>query len=231
MAKLKTVKNIVGIFAVVFSGTGLAMTNSPFYVAVDAGIFQGSMSQKYLDQTDIIQQNIAESLQQYGYTEGVAVGYSKLWCHQYLLGAELSGNIDSHSANYQSGAASTAFSDVTQINNHVDLAFVPGILLGDTVAAYAKLGISFASVQDSLFSPVGYTPVITRFQTNKNVTGFAGGLGLKKFITEKVSVFTEANYHDYGTVNFSNFQNFTANYTHSAHLYSYDVVLGAAYYL
>ena len=35
----------------------------------------------------------------------------------------------------------------------------------------------------------------------------------------------------YGTLYFSNFQNFMSDYSHSTHVYSYEVVVGAAYTL
>lgn len=201
----------------------------PFYVSLNAGLFQGNFNTSYIDQTDLIQQNISQSSQQYGYTQGIAVGYSKLFRNQYLFGAELAGSLNSHQSKFASGAASAAFSDTTQINRNVDLTFVPGVLLTDTLAAYLKLGVSIASVQDTLISPVGYTPTMTRFTNNTTVTGFAAGLGVKKYVTDHVSLFAEGNYHDYGTVNFAAFQNFSANYTHTSRLYSYSILVGASY--
>lgn len=208
----------------------LAYTALPYYIAVNAGIFQGSYDVSYRDQTDNIPQNIANTTQQHGYTEGIALGYSRLFHQDYLIGAELSANLDSHNANYQSGAASSAFTDNTQINNHYDLSLIPAILLNPSLAAYIKLGISYASIEDYLISPAGYTPSMTRYVSKRTAAGLASAIGIKKFINDHIALFAEANYHDYGTVNFSDFQNFTATYTHSAHMYSYGMVLGAAYH-
>ncbi|MDR3478475.1 MAG: outer membrane beta-barrel protein [Gammaproteobacteria bacterium] len=227
---MKKIQLLVGFTSVALSSIALALPTQPFYVAVNAGIFQGSFDAAYRDQTDLIPQNIAQTLQQHGYSEGLAVGYQRPFRNQYLLGAELSANLDSHNASYQSGAANTSFSNSTQIKNHFDLTFVPGVMLGSTVEGYVKLGLSYASLQDNLTSPVGYTPTMTRFNSNKSVVGFAGGIGVKKFVTEQVSVYVEGDYHDYGSVSFANFQNFTASYTHNAHIYSYGMMLGAAYH-
>lgn len=216
-------------FTFVNCSTGFAIPSSAFYVAANAGVMQVNFIQKYLDQTDIVKQNIADSVPQNDYNAGLAIGYSKLFYNQYLLGAELSGNLDSHNSLYQNGAAGISITDTTQINNHVDLTFVPGIMLSKSVAAYLKLGVSFASVQDNLTSPTGFTPTIMSFNSNTNATGFAGGLGIKAFMTDHVALFAEGNYHDYGNVNFANFTNFTATYTHSAHVYAYGIALGAAY--
>jgi len=207
------------------------VSNSGFYVSADAGLFQGNFNYNYIDQTDVIQQNISESVQQHGYTEGLAIGYSKLVMQQYLLGGELSGNLDSHSASFQSGASTAAFSDSIKIKNHIDLVFVPGILLTDSLACYLKLGVSSAQLQDNLTSPAGFTPTLTNYNSNKRITGFAAGLGITKYITTNFSIFAEGNYHDYGAVNFANFQNFSATYTHAAHVYSAGVVLGATYHV
>jgi opacity protein-like surface antigen len=209
--------------------SSLTYAASPYYIAADGGIFRGNFNNNFIDQTDAIPQNITEDATQYGYTGGIALGYSKLCNERYSLGAEISGNLDSHHSLYQAGASTAAFSDMIQIKNHFDLTFVPGIMLGSTVLGYAKLGVSYAALQDKLTSPVGFTPTYTNYNSNRNAFGFAGGLGVKKFITDHVSVFTEADYHDYGTVNFSGFQNFSANYTHSAHVYSVAFLLGAAY--
>lgn len=227
---MKKLSWVVTVFCTcIHSSPGLAVPSSTFYVAANAGIMQVNFNQKYLDQTDIIKQNIADSVQQNNYNAGLAIGYSKLFYNQYLLGAELSGNLDSHNALYQNGAAGIAITDTTQINHHIDLTFVPGMMLSQSIAGYLKLGISFASLQDNLTSPTGFTPTIMSFNSNANATGFAGALGFKAYITDHVTLFAEGNYHDYGNVNFSNFTNFTTSYTHSAHVYAYGIALGAAY--
>jgi opacity protein-like surface antigen len=213
----------------VFSSTVFAGTVSPFYIAANAGLFQASYDVAYRDQTDIIQQNISHTVQQHGYVGGLAFGYTKILRDQYILGAEIAGNIDSHNARYESGAASAAFADNTQINHHIDLTLVPGIVLGPGISAYLKLGLSYASLQDSLTSPVGFAPTPARYNSNKNTLGFAGGLGIKKSLTDHVAIFAEGDYHDYGVVTFSNFQNFSAAYTHTARISSYGAVVGAAY--
>lgn len=198
----------------------------PIYFDVNAGIFQGSVDPSYKDQTDVIPQPLAESVSQHGYTYGAGVGYRMVVRNDILIGLELAGSIDTNKARFDSGASSTAFQDATHISHNIDILFTPGVLITDTFSSYLKLGWSWASVNDELTSPVGYNPNMTSFDSDRNATGFAAGIGLKKYITPGFSVFTEYNYHDYGVINFSNFTNFTASYTHSAHIYGESVVIG-----
>jgi len=206
-----------------------AAPTNQFYGAIQGGIFEARFNNNYLDQTDLIPQNISDSLTQNGYTGGLALGYTRLINSRYFVDMELAGNVDGNSALYQSGAANTAFSDKVELDHHIDLTFAPGILTQSDFSPYLKLGISYASVRDYLTSPVGYDPITTQYNTHRNVFGFVTGLGVRYSITDRVKLFAETNYHDYGTLNFSSFQNFSANYTHSAHVYSYGVVLGAMY--
>ena len=199
------------------------------YASLDAGIMQANFNANYLDQTDIIPQNISESILQNGYTGGVALGYSRLFREKYFLGAELSAYFNSHSAMYESGAATAAFSDKIKFKNTMDLTVVPGIITNDSSFPYIKLGLSYASLSDYLTSPVGYNPVITNYNASKNAFGFVAALGIKRALTAKTVLFTEVNYHDLGTLQWPSFQNFSAEYSHSAHLCSYALVLGAMY--
>lgn len=201
-------------------------TQRPIYFDVNAGIFQGNFDASYKDQTDVIPQPIAETVTQHGYTYGAGIGYRLVVKNDLLIGIELAGNIDTNKGRYDSGSSSTAFQDATQITHNIDILFTPGILITDTFSSYLKLGWSWAAVEDALTSPVGFAPAITGYNSNRNATGFAAGIGFKKYITPGFSVFTEYNYHDYGVVNFTNFTNFTADYTHSAHIYGQSVVLG-----
>ncbi len=200
-----------------------------FYGAIEGGIYQAQFNSSYIDQTDVIPQNISGSLIQNGYIGGLALGYTRLINPRYFVSVELTGNIEGDSALYQSGAANTAFSDKIQINDNVDLSLVPGIMTESAFSPYFRLGISYASVRDRLTSPVGYDPTNTQFNSNKNIFGLVAGLGVKYAINDRIGLFVEANYHDYGTINFSSFQNFSADYTHSAHLYSYAALIGATY--
>ncbi|MHB1948199.1 MAG: outer membrane protein [Gammaproteobacteria bacterium] len=228
MNKMTQLKTAICILAI--SSSAFATTNSfqahPFYVSIVAGIFQGNFKASYTDQTSIFPQSFAQSEQQYGYTGGLAVGYSRLVCQKYLLGAELSGYYNSHQASFQDG---TAISDKTRILTNADLAFVPGLLLNDSTAAYLKLGASYAYIQDNLTSVAGFNPVFTNFNSHRNRVGFVAGLGVRKFVTEHISLLAEANYHDFGTASFSQFQNFTTTYKHSSHIYSYSALIGASY--
>jgi opacity protein-like surface antigen len=234
MNQIKCVVFTLGVYAITIAtntlAQGLGDGKNTYYVAADLGIFQAQFHSSYMDQTDIIPQNIAESFQQNGYTGGLQIGYSRLITSQYYLGAELAGSYDSHSANFQAGAANTTFSDTVHINNHFDITLVPGVMLNDSTSVYLKVGFTRASVHDSLISPAGFTPTITRYTQNTNANGFVAGLGLEKFLCDKVSIFTEGNYRDYGTINFSNLQNFSAAYTNSSHVYTYDLLLGVAYH-
>jgi opacity protein-like surface antigen len=225
---------LLGVTAMVASSSLLASSlnndRTPIYVAAKVGIFQASFNSTYLDQADLIQQNIAQLFQQHGYTEGLAIGYSKVFYQQYLAGIELSGSYDSHAGNFQAGASTAAFSDNVRINNHFDLTFVPGLMLNDATAVYLKLGVSRASIQDTVYSPTGFTPTIARFTNNTNANGFVAGLGFERSIIKNVSVFVEGNYRDYGTATLASFQNFTASYSNSSHIYTYDASLGVAYH-
>lgn len=211
------------------SSTTFANTDNIYYISANAGVFRADFDNVYRDRTDIIPQNIAQTTTQHGYTGGLSVGVSHHFDQNYFLGAELTGNIDGNYASFQSGASTSAFSDAIQIRYHVDLTAVPGMMLSRTIAAYLKLGLSFAALQDNLSSPVGFTPITTTFNSNKSALGLAAGLGISKSITDHIALFTEANYHDYGSVDFGTFQNFSATYAHSTHVYSYDLVIGAVY--
>lgn len=202
----------------------------PWYVAANAGVYQGIFNQNYHDNTDLIPQSIRQPIYQYAYTFGLAAGYSTPICNGlYVLGAELSGNYNTQNANFAAGAATAAFNDVNNIRYQFDLLFVPGIALTECSVLYGKIGLSYAEIRDALNSPVGFAPVLVGFNSTQNVFGLALSIGLKKYINDNFSIFTEVNYHDYGTVNFSGFQNFTANYSHSAHVYSEDLVVGVAF--
>ena len=225
---MKTLLQTIGMFTLAFCSSSFAQTNS-IYIAANAGIFAADFNQTYRDQTDIIPQNIASPSQQHGYTGGMAIGYRHLFCNNYFLGTELAGNFRTHSASFQSGAATSAFSDRIKINNDIDLSLEPGLMLNQSIAAYLKFGVARGSLEDHLTSPVGYNPEIHDYQTTKHPFGFTAGLGMTKSIVKNLGMFVEANYYDYGTVNLPNFQNFTADYTHTAHIYNYAVTLGLAY--
>ena len=222
--------SLLTISSSLFAVDDVTIGKFPFYASAKFGVFQANFNSTYTDQTDIIPQNIAELIQQNGYTEGLAIGYRGVINHKYIVGVEISGNYDSHSANFQAGASSAGFSDTVQINNHFDLTITPGFLITDSVDAYLKVGVTHASVQDTMISPIGFTPTITRYPSNVNSTGFVAGFGIEKFFADQFSVFAEGNYRDYGTVSFANFQNFTASYTNSTHVYAYDVGVGAAFH-
>jgi opacity protein-like surface antigen len=234
MTKLTVLNCLLAASAIAASATLSASSlndpRAPFYVAAKAGVFQANFNSSYLDQTDVIPQNIAQSFPQNGYTEGLAIGFSKLFYNQYLLGLEFAGSYDSHNANFQAGASTAAFSDTVRIKNHFDLTVVPGIMLNDSTEAYLKLGMSRMNVQDTLVSPVGFTPTITSVSSTASANGFVAGLGFAKAIVKNTSIFVEGNYRDYGTVNFTGFQNFTASYTNSSHVYTYDAAVGVAYH-
>lgn len=202
-----------------------------FYIAAYAGIFTADFTNKYLDQTDVIPLNIVQTSMQNGYTGGLALGYTRLISPYYFIGEEFSANINSGNASFQSGASSTVFSDQVTMHSHFDLTLVPGLILSNSISAYLKLGVSYALLEDTLNSPAGFNAEAANYHRNKNVLGFAAGLGVKKSLSKHIFIFTEADFHDYGTLYFSNFQNFMSDYSHSTHVYSYEVVVGAAYTL
>jgi len=230
MKHFKLNKGITLAALIIVSQTTFAMPG-PWYISANAGIFQGMFDAQYNDQTDVIAQNIRQPVNQYGYTGGLAVGYSKPVCNQYFLGGELSANLATDNAYFATGASTAAFTDKLSIKGNIDLAFVPGFFVTDTVAAYGKIGASYASISTDLDSPTGFDASYVNSKSTRDVFGGVLGLGLKKYVTKNAVVFTEYNYHDYGTVNFPDFQNFTATYSHSAHVYSQSILIGASYFL
>lgn len=206
-------------------------SDSWYYLSAGASLLRASFNNTYTDQTDVIPQNIAEMSEQHSYTGTVSGGYRHPFSKPWYLGADLSASIDGHYATFKSGASSTAFSDQMQIKNHFDLTAVPGLQISDTVNMWLKLGLSYASLEDSVNSPAGYTPVSETTHTNKGIWGFAAGLGIENWLSGHTALFAALGYHDYGTVTLSQFQNFSATYTHSTHIYMSDVTVGVMYRL
>jgi len=200
------------------------------YVSADGGIFEGKFNSRYNDLTDVIPQNVAQQVQQYGYTGGVGLGYTKLICHQFLAGAEFDAQFNSHQANFASGSATTAFSDNLQIRQNFDLTFVPGVLVADATALYAKLGVTYGQIKSQLTSPTGFTPTYVSLNSSQYNWGGTLTLGVKHYFSEYGAVFAEYGYHDFGTSDFANFPNFTATYSHSERVYSQAVLAGVSYY-
>jgi len=225
---MKKICLLVSCYTLSLCSSALAYTTHPFYVAADAGFFRGDFNQTYNDQTANVAQNFSGVAQQQGYTEGLAFGYSKLINQQYLLGVELAGNLATHTSTYS--ASDQSFTDNLQIKHYLDLSFVPGFLLNDSTAVYAKLGLSEAYIKDQLTSPAGYEAVSTEYSSSKNTLGFVGGLGIKKLITDQFAIFAEGDYRDYGSMTFNSFQTIAATYTHSSTITAYNAVLGAAYH-
>lgn len=114
---MKKLLQVLGMLTLVSCASAFAQTNS-IYIAADAGILTADFNQTYRDQTDIIPQNIATPSEQHGYTGGIAIGYSRLFCNNYFLGTELAANFASNAASFQSGAATSAFSDRINIKNN-----------------------------------------------------------------------------------------------------------------
>lgn len=227
MKKLAICFGLISMSSYAFATINSFQTH-PLYFSANAGIFQGKLNTTYFDETDIYKLNISQSVPQSGYTGGFAIGYSKPYHQQYLIGGEISTNWNTDNATFQGG---TAITNNTQIQYNIDFTVVPGILLNPTLAAYLKLGFAVASVQDNLTSAAGYSAISTNYNGTQTITGFVAGLGFKKSLTEHISLFTEGNYHDYGSVRFSQFQNFLTTYSHSSHIYSYSMLIGASYYV
>lgn len=201
-----------------------------FYVSAATGIFQGDFITTFVDQTDLIPQNIVQLMIQHAYLGELALGYRWLYSPTYFIGSEISLSTEGHYASFQSGAASSAFSDKIQIQNLMDLSFTPGLLLSTNTAASLKIGISAARLRDYITTPVGFVPTVMSYSWKNNYKlAFRMGLNIERALTSQLSIFTEANYRDFGSVNFLSFQNFTATYSHSSHIYSYDVLLGLSY--
>ncbi len=237
MDRLKSLALFSGIL-LFLSQTGFTAepipSQLPFYVSANAGVFQGTFNTKYIDLTDTIQQNVAETVQQKGYIGSIGFGYSKRVCENYFLGGELDAAWMTNSANLQIGASSLAFTDKITLRNYYDLVFVPGVFFTPSFAGYLKLGASLANITDTLNTPVSTSFVTNMVSSNasKTALGFTGALGVKKWLTPKLSLFVEYNYRDYGSVNFANFQNYTATYTHSARVYGESIFfLGLNYQL
>lgn len=203
--------------------------NNAIYFSASAGVLQGTFNTAYNDHTDVITQSIANSVLQNGYTAGAGIGYRRICHEQFLFGAELSGNIYSDHASFKSGAATSAFTDKMKIKNNVDLDLLSGILVISSLEAYLKIGLSYAQMTDQLTSPAGFIPSYYKYKSTSNAWGLAAGLGIRKLLTNHLSVFSEYNHHDYGKVVFSTFTNFTADYHHTAKVSDNTITVGASY--
>lgn len=208
-------------------GSSIALANSNYYIAADAGIFEGNFNQQYADQTDTIPQNFEQNSFQNGYTAGIALGYTKPMSNRYALGAEISGQGDTNSATFAAGNAS--LTDKTKFDAHSDITFVPRMHLSQTVDVFMKLGMSVAWTTDTLTSPTGFASTMTSYKQDKTLLGGVAGLGISKALCKQLNMFAEGDYRDYGNNSFQGFSNFTASYTHQIHIYSYDMLGGVAY--
>jgi opacity protein-like surface antigen len=204
---------------------------SPYYITGHIATFSGTFNQNYSDQTDVIAQNIITPIAQNGYQLSLGFGYSNVYHVLYVLGWEFLANYNTYQARFASGSNSTVFTDTMALRYQFDLTAVPGLRLSETLASYLKIGVSLGYITDQLTSPVGYNPSYFRYNQQAWRPGLVAGIGLKQAIKTHWLIFTEYNYHDYGTIHFPNFSNFTANYKHSAHLYSQDIVIGLTYRL
>jgi opacity protein-like surface antigen len=209
--------------------TSFAANNNPyFYTSVGAGIYAGSFNNFYTDQADADPLNLTQPATQHGYIGQIAFGYSRPWLKRYFFGGALAANVENNKASFQSGASMSNFSDSVKVQYNVDVTFLPGINLSETVSSYLKVGLSYAVIQDNLSSPSS-SFVTQDYSSRRSALGIAIGLGAETSLTNNISIFTEAMYYDYGTVNFQSFLNYTATYAHSAHVYAYDVILGVSY--
>lgn len=210
--------------------TFAAAATGPWYLSASGSIFQGQFNTQYNDLTDMIQQNMRQSVQQNGYLGSIAVGYLHP-CHNYLLGGELSLSGTTGTALYSAGAASSAINDKTSIPYFADLALLGGFYLTDSTYLYAKIGFSVAAIDSNLNSPSGFIPTYVITNATRYALGGVFGLGLKKMINPHVAVFGEYDYHDYATTDFADFQNFSATYSHTVHAYGNSVGLGVTYFI
>lgn len=203
--------------------------DSSFYLAAAGGVSQATFNSIYQDKTDIIQQNIADTVAQEGYTTSIAAGYKKYFHHLYSLGLELSANIYTSDAVFKSGAATTAFTDTSKLRQSADVNFLSGLLVTPNIETYLKIGVSVAHVEDTLTTPVGYLPILVTHHSTKNVGGLVAGLGLRMWLNARTAVFAEYTNRQYSKIPFANFTNFTAAYTHTAKLTANTVTAGIAY--
>ncbi|MEO8402351.1 MAG: hypothetical protein ABI597_11275, partial [Gammaproteobacteria bacterium] len=162
---MNSLTKLIIVNLLLWNSISYAAPKNQFYGAIDGGIFEARFNNSYIDQTDLISQNINDSSLQNGYTGGLALGYTYLITARYFINVELAGNLDGNSALYQSGAANTAFSDKIELANHTDLTFAPGIITQNDFSPYLKLGISHASVRDYVTSPAGYDPIFLQYNT------------------------------------------------------------------
>lgn len=125
----------------------------PWYLSASGSIFQGQFNTQYNDQTDAIQQNLRQSVQQNGYLGSIAAGYLHTCHSKYLLGGELSVSGTTGTALFSAGAATNAINDKTSIPYFADLALLAGFVLTDATYLYAKIGFSYAAIDSNLNSP------------------------------------------------------------------------------
>lgn len=222
---------IFALFLGTFSSLSFASATNDhvWYAAASAGIFQGLFNTQFNDQTDMIPNNFRQPVTQNSYTGALAVGYSQTCGNGYFCGGELSLGGATYHANFGAGAASAAFTNTIGINGNLDLAFIPGFLVTETIALYGKAGLSYACITSDVNSPTGFTPVFVNVSSTQRALGAVLGVGIEKILSQHSTLFLEYAYHDYGTVDFSPFSNFTATYSNSAHVYSNSLSLGLTY--
>ena len=197
----------------------------PFYAEAEVGLLQGNFSVKYNDLTSTLPQNYQDNVLQSAYTAGLALGYRQIIATRYLLGLEIAGNRASNYAYYSPGV----LSDKLKLKYNIDFAFVPGLLLNQSISTYLKLGISSGYIYDHLVSPAGYTPQNTVYHYNLNRVGFLAGIGVRKDLASHWAVFAEYLYRDYGSISFKHFTNLTATYSHNARLTTNALNVGLAF--
>ncbi len=198
-----------------------------FYVAIDAGIFQGNYNLSDTDTSNPVPSIAAGNADQSGYTAGLALGYRWMLSDKYFLGTELSGSVDSENARFAN--SSTNIDTSIAEKHHVDLTVDPGMRLGSDVFAYLKLGVTDAYLTDTTTAPVGLYANDQATITNQNRLGWVLGLGASKPISANCLAFAEYTYHDYGQFNLPDIQSMSTNYSRSARLNTGLITLGVSY--
>lgn len=224
-------KSKLFVVALSFSSVVLADQTSYFYGAADVGVFNAAFDSLYAYQAPAVTnpQSITNTAYQRGYMGGLAVGYHRPFRGHYFYNSEISGDLDSDRSSFQSGA-SGPFTDNMWINGHVDLSFVPGMMISHTMSLYMKMGLSVAFLQDRITSYTGSFNTQTGYSLSKAIPGFAAGLGVSKAVCQRVDIFSEVDYHDYGNQSLQTFSVQNATYAGSAKMHWYDWVVGAAYH-
>jgi len=158
-------------------------------------------------------QNFANSTFKDGYIAGGEIGIIRAFRHLYNLGLMISGvgssekaqlmtHVDSDDSNAESGWVDIV--NKFSIKYQFDLAVMFGVKLTLKALMYAKIGPSYSSIDQnqtlSSYSDFASDYTYASYKNNKKRVGGVFGLGIKYFFTNRIGIFAEYDYYDYGKI-------------------------------